>query len=165
MSRTVKNLGMVTAYAYAVSKGYTGTEEEFSEMLADVGTYTEEIRALAEEVEDGRIDFNGIEFDSIGDNIRGWTESNFDSIATANGKINTLNNTVSDINDALGNKVDKVAGKQLSTEDYTTAEKTKLGALPDAATLNADLANKQSLLQVTQSISGGYLYNNYYSVS
>lgn len=33
------------------------------------------------------------------------------------------------------------------------------------STLNADLASKQSLLQVTQSISGGYLYNNYYSVS
>ena len=72
---------------------------------------------------------------------------------------------IGDLNQALGNKVDKVAGKGLSTEDYTTAEKTKLGALPDAATLNADLANKQSLLQVTQSISGGYLYNNYYSVS
>ncbi|MBR2759634.1 MAG: hypothetical protein IKD66_00550 [Solobacterium sp.] len=72
---------------------------------------------------------------------------------------------LSNLNQALGNKVDKVAGKGLSTEDYTTAEKTKLGALPDAATLNADLANKQPLLQVTQSISGGYLYNNYYSVS
>ena len=79
--------------------------------------------------------------------------------------IEDLQGDVSDLNQALGNKVDKVAGKGLSTEDYTTAEKTKLGALPDAATLNADLANKQSLLQVTQSISGGYLYNNYYSVS
>ena len=69
------------------------------------------------------------------------------------------------LNQAISNKVDKVTGKGLSTEDYSTADKTKLTALPDAATLNADLANKQSLLQVTQSISGGYLYNNYYSVS
>jgi len=66
---------------------------------------------------------------------------------------------------ALAGKVDKETGKGLSTNDYTTAEKNKLTALPDAATLNADLASKQSLLQVTQSISGGYLYNNYYSVS
>lgn len=29
-----KDLGMVTAYAYAVSKGYTGTEEEFAELMA-----------------------------------------------------------------------------------------------------------------------------------
>lgn len=48
-----------------------------------------------------------------------------------------------DLQDALDGKVDTVTGKQLSTEDYTTAEKTKLGALPDAATLNADLANKR----------------------
>ena len=35
MAETVrKNLGMVTAYAYAVSKGYSGTEEEFAELMA-----------------------------------------------------------------------------------------------------------------------------------
>lgn len=31
----------------------------------------------------------------------------------------------------VANKVDKVAGKQLSTEDYTTAEKTKLATYPE----------------------------------
>ena len=31
----------------------------------------------------------------------------------------------------VANKVDKVDGKQLSTEDYTTAEKTKLGTYPE----------------------------------
>ena len=33
----------------------------------------------------------------------------------------------------IANKVDKVDGKQLSTEDYTTAEKTKLGGIADNA--------------------------------
>jgi len=33
------------------------------------------------------------------------------------------------VNTALQNKVDKVAGKQLSTEDFTTAEKTKLAGI------------------------------------
>ena len=33
----------------------------------------------------------------------------------------------------IDNKVDKVEGKQLSTEDYTTAEKTKLGEIADNA--------------------------------
>ena len=38
---------------------------------------------------------------------------------------------------ALDNaKVDKVAGKQLSTEDYTTAEKTKLASVADGAEVN-----------------------------
>lgn len=33
------------------------------------------------------------------------------------------------LNAAIGNKVDKVTGKQLSTEDFTTEEKTKLAGL------------------------------------
>ena len=33
------------------------------------------------------------------------------------------------VRNLIGNKVDKVAGKQLSTEDYTTAEKEKLAGL------------------------------------
>lgn len=36
----------------------------------------------------------------------------------------------------LATKVDKVEGKQLSTEDYTTAEKTKLGGIAEGAQVN-----------------------------
>lgn len=43
----------------------------------------------------------------------------------------------SDITAALANKVDKVTGKQLSTSDYTAAEKTKLAGIATAATANA----------------------------
>lgn len=42
---------------------------------------------------------------------------------TANSDIMTA------LQSAIGNKVDKVSGKGLSTEDYTTAEKTKLAGL------------------------------------
>jgi len=37
------------------------------------------------------------------------------------------------ITDAIKNKVDKVDGKGLSTNDYTTAEKTKLAGIVDGA--------------------------------
>lgn len=37
--------------------------------------------------------------------------------------------TQTDLTNGLATKVDTVAGKQLSTEDYTTAEKTKLGTV------------------------------------
>lgn len=37
---------------------------------------------------------------------------------------------------ALGNKVDKVTGKGLSTEDYTSAEKTKLAGIASGAEVN-----------------------------
>lgn len=37
-----KDLGMVTAYAYAVSKGYTGTETQFAELMASYATVAQE---------------------------------------------------------------------------------------------------------------------------
>lgn len=47
----------------------------------------------------------------------------------------------STLNTALEGKVDKVDGKQLSTEDYTTAEKTKLAGLGTAAEKNVGTAS------------------------
>ena len=44
------------------------------------------------------------------------------------------------INNLLANKVDKVNGKQLSTEDFTTALKTKLDALPTAGGLSTQIS-------------------------
>lgn len=40
------------------------------------------------------------------------------------------------VNDGLSEKVDKVEGKQLSTEDYTTEEKTKLNGIESGAQVN-----------------------------
>jgi len=45
--------------------------------------------------------------------------------------------SVTGLQTALDAKVDKVAGKALSTEDYTTAEKNKLAAVAAGATANA----------------------------
>lgn len=41
-----------------------------------------------------------------------------------------------DVNAALSGKVDKVSGKGLSTNDYTTAEKTKLAGIAEGAEVN-----------------------------
>ena len=50
--------------------------------------------------------------------------------------------TKPETNTLLGTKVDKVEGKQLSTEDYTTEEKTKLAGLEnyDDSTVKSDIA-------------------------
>lgn len=42
--------------------------------------------------------------------------------------------TIIDINTSLNNKVDKIIGKGLSTEDYTTAEKSKLASITEIFT-------------------------------
>lgn len=44
----IKDLGAVSAYAYAVEKGYTGTEEEFATLMASYATIAEEAAESAE---------------------------------------------------------------------------------------------------------------------
>lgn len=56
--------------------------------------------------------------------------------------------TTASMNTALGNKVDKVSGKVLSTNDYTTAEKNKLAGI-------ATSANNYNLPAATTSVLGG----------
>jgi hypothetical protein len=43
MATIVKDLGAATAYGYAVEKGYTGTEEEFAELMASYASVAESI--------------------------------------------------------------------------------------------------------------------------
>lgn len=83
--------------------------------------------------------------------------------------------SVTGLQTALDAKVDKVAGKALSTEDYTTAEKNKLAAVAAGATANAtdaqlrdrathtgtqpisSVANLQASLDAKLPVSGGVL--------
>jgi hypothetical protein len=51
-------------------------------------------------------------------------------------------------NAALDTKVDKVAGKELSTNDYTTAEKTKLAAITGTNTGDQDLSGYSTTAQL-----------------
>lgn len=48
---------------------------------------------------------------------------------------------------SLSNKVDKITGKWLSTEDYTTAEKTKLAGLSNYD--DTTLTSRVSALETT----------------
>jgi hypothetical protein len=58
-----------------------------------------------------------------------------DVTAALNLKANTA-----DVTSSLATKVDKVTGKELSTNDYTTAEKTKLAAITGTNTGDQDLS-------------------------
>lgn len=59
--------------------------------------------------------------------------SNFDIDAAMNDNWDMIDNAVSDLS---GNKVDKVSGKGLSTNDYTTTEKNKLSGIASGAQVN-----------------------------
>ena len=56
-----------------------------------------------------------------------------------------------DVNSSLNTKVDKVDGKGLSTNDYTTDEKTKVGKIVTTGTGNAFLANDGTYKKVSSS--------------
>ena len=62
--------------------------------------------------------------------------------------------TNADLTTALNNKVDKVIGKQLSTEDYTTGEKQKLAGIASGAEVNV-----QSDWNVTDTNSDAFIKN------
>ena len=61
------------------------------------------------------------------------SKENVDS-SLSSSSTNPVQNKV--INTALNNKVDKVSGKQLSTNDYTTTEKNKLAGIASGAEVN-----------------------------
>lgn len=61
--------------------------------------------------------------------------------------LSTLSRFKDNIVTLLNNKVDKVTGKGLSTEDYTSAEKTKLAGLSNYD--DAALTSRVSALETT----------------
>ena len=62
--------------------------------------------------------------------------------------------SISSLNSIVSNKVDKVSGKGLSTNDYTTAEKTKLSGIATGAEVNV-----QADWNVTDASSDAYIQN------
>jgi hypothetical protein len=61
--------------------------------------------------------------------------------------------TSSSVNSSLSTKVDKVNGKGLSTNDYTTVEKSKLAAITGTNTGDQDLSGLATTTTVTSSLA------------
>lgn len=96
---------------------------------------------------------NKVELDKIqeGDKAKWDAKSNFSgnyNDLTNKPTIPTVDVTKSYVDNSLDNKVDKIEGKGLSTNDYTTAEKNKLSGI-------AEKANNYSLPKATDSVLGG----------
>lgn len=88
--------------------------------------------------------------------INGTTAATVRDGSDADARWGNISGTLSeqtDLQSALNQKVDKVAGKGLSTEDYTATDKTKLTALPDADTLNANLSQKANTSDVATALA------------
>lgn len=72
----------------------------------------------------------------------------------SNGLLYFWQKIVNAISTSSSNKVDKVTGKGLSTEDYTSTEKTKLSGIATGAEVNV-----QSDWSVTDTTNDGYIKN------
>ena len=119
-----------------------------------VGTGTENI-GLAKKTEvmvvDGKADTHIARVDNPHNVTKAQVGlANVDNTSDLNKPISTATQT------ALNLKIDKVAGKQLSTEDYTTAEKTKLSGIESGAQVNTvtSVANKTGAVSLTKSDVG-----------
>lgn len=64
----------------------------------------------------------------------------------------------SDISDLKNNKVDKVAGKELSTNDYTDEDKATVDKLKDFDTSSVSGGVKQCVLDIGEFLNGDYSY-------
>ena len=87
-----------------------------------------------------------------------YYQNNFDKIDAAIGAppstlTTTAKTVVPAINELKSNKVDKVTGKGLSTNDYTTTEKNKLAGIP--ADTAAQLADKVQNFKIKNEIVNG----------
>ena len=76
-------------------------------------------------------------------------KANASDISTSLG----LKANAADVTTSLASKVDKVTGKELSTNDYTTAEKTKLAAISGTNTGDQDLRAYATTANVTTSLA------------
>lgn len=122
------DLGLVTAYAYAVSKGYTGTEEEFAELMASYATVAEAAEAAAAAAAASATDAAG-------------------SASTATTK---ANNAAASANDAAGSattastKADEASASATSAAGNASVASTKAGEAAASATAAAGSATTAS---------------------
>jgi hypothetical protein len=80
--------------------------------------------------------------------ITGTNTGDQDLSALATNTALALKANASDVTASLATKVDKVTGKELSTNDYTTAEKTKLATITGTNTGDQDLSAYATSAQV-----------------
>ena len=82
-------------------------------------------------------------------------------INTMNGDEYQIYKILENIETQLSNKVDKVTGKGLSSNDYTAEEKTKLSELPTKTELDTDLSGKEDTANKVTTLDSNVTYTQY----
>ena len=109
------------------------------DQLSEIVSYIKSNRSLIENITTNKI--------NVSDIVNDLTSTATDKVLSAN-QGNVLKELVAALTNTVNDKVDKVSGKGLSTNDFTTEEKTKLSNL-------ADNANNYSLPAASATTRGG----------
>ena len=141
MARIEKDLGAVTAYAYAVEHGYTGTEEEFAEEIGNAANYARQAAESAGAAAQSAESASGSAGAASGsaDNAAGSARDAAASARDAQSAVGTATSAASDANLAAGRaeakaqlaagSADEAAGRAGEASGYATAAS---GAKDDA---------------------------------
>lgn len=131
-NKTVYSIDLATYLARKIHKheiaDINGLEKELTDIKNSIETVKSDLATTQSTVLKNTNDINAV------NNTIKTIEKNVDTIGrdTVSNKNNISNlasdiiRTTSELTDALNKKVDKVAGKELSTNDYTDEEKTKV---------------------------------------
>ena len=117
LAEVVTNLGHVSAYAIAKAHGFDGTEAEWESLIANAAIQGQ----AAVDAKDAAIVAQG-----LAEAAQAAAESAQAAAEEARDRTG----------EELANKVDVVPGKELSTNDYTDAEKEKLAGIEAGAEVN-----------------------------
>lgn len=140
--KTINNISLLGSENISVATSAQGTKAD-NAMPISGGTFT------------GAVTLNADPTTNLQAATKQYVDNNKITVDSALSSIseNPVQNKV--INTALGNKVDVVTGKGLSTNDYTTAEKTKLGKA--LTTDDKGVANGVATLNASSKVDNTYL--------
>lgn len=87
----------------------------------------------------------------------GGAPETYDTLKEIADYIAEHDDVVAALNAAIGNKVDKVSGKGLSAEDFTTVLKEKLEAMPAITAAQVELWNSKAEIGAASADSDGFM--------
>ena len=119
MATITRDLGPVTAYKYAVSKGFTGTEEEFAQLMADLANMSSRIIAVEDDVEQVEGTVNSLD-DELAV-VETTVTSQGTRISTLEGKMTTAEADISNVKP----RVTTLEGTATSLQSQITALTTR----------------------------------------
>ena len=131
-----KNIGHVTAYAYAKAKGYTGTEEEFAELMADYATVGREAAESASQAAQSATAAAGSATSAQ------TAKTDAETARTGAETASTAAQTAQTAAEAAQGKAETAQGKAESAQQAAEASKTQAeGSASAAATYATDAGN------------------------